>query len=48
MKPLRPLTLVGPTVIRVTCVSAAEGVLSVMLEKDGKKAGGLTFRRAPS
>ena len=38
----------GPTVIRLTYVSPAEGVLSVMLEKDGKMAGGFTFRRAPS
>jgi hypothetical protein len=36
----------GPTVIRLTYASPSEGTLSVTLEKDGKKAGGFSFRRA--
>ena len=36
----------GPTVIRLTYASPAEGTLNVTLEKDGKKAGGFSFRRA--
>jgi hypothetical protein len=36
----------GPVIIRLTYASLAEGTLNVTLEKDGKKAGGFTFRRA--
>jgi len=36
----------GPTIIRLTYASLSEGTLNVTLEKDGKKAGGFTFRRA--
>ncbi|HYX20877.1 MAG TPA: DUF6265 family protein [Thermoanaerobaculia bacterium] len=36
----------GPTVIRLTYVSPSDGTLNVTLEKDGKKAGGFSFRRA--
>lgn len=36
----------GPVVIRLTYASPSDGVLNVTLEKDGKKAGGFSFRRA--
>ena len=36
----------GPTVIRLTYASPSEGMLNVTLEKDGRKAGGFSFRRA--
>jgi hypothetical protein len=36
----------GPGVIRLTYSSPSEGTLNVTLEKDGKKAGGFSFRRA--
>lgn len=37
----------GSTLIRLTYASPSEGALNVTLEKDGKKAGGFSFRRAP-
>ncbi|MGE5414152.1 MAG: DUF6265 family protein [Syntrophomonadaceae bacterium] len=36
----------GPVVIRLTYSSPSPGALTVVLEKDGKKAGGFSFRRA--
>jgi hypothetical protein len=36
----------GSTVIRLTYASPSADALNVTLEKDGKKAGGFSFRRA--
>ena len=36
----------GPVVIRLTYSSSSEGTLNVTLEKDGRKSGGFSFRRA--